>query len=75
MVGVGLSRRDAVDVAGMFGPASFGLVRCCLRMHGAQVSQLRMAAMSSFRLVRPELCIQLLNSRYVRWVMVRLSFT
>lgn len=74
-VGVELSRHDALHVVGMFVLESFGLVRCCLRMHGAQGSQLLTHAMSSCRLVRPGLFIRQQSFRYERWGMVELSFT
>lgn len=49
---VGLSRRDAERVMGVFDLESFGLARCFLKEHGVQVSQRLRNAMSSSRLVR-----------------------
>lgn len=50
---VGLSRRDAAHVVGMFGPASFGLARCYPRMHGSLLSQPQTNAMGTSGIVYP----------------------
>ena len=72
---VGLSRRDAPYVTGMFGQGLCGSERCCPRMHGARVSQLQRNAMSCCRLARPGLFTRLLSYRYVLWAMLPLWFT